>query len=270
MCRWKRTAVLFVILALVTGVLTVGAKSGGPLSVPSVKPVFAEAVQPAAYENRIELRPDVETVYPGGTVHYEIVLTHAESFGTFQLQLDIPAGMTLVTSSVPEVDDKMESQRNRLGFDFCGFNPDCKFFNGYASEKDFKTKAGEEVVLMTFDCTVGDNVEPGTVLTVTATDLEVASVEDWNDHTSVTELGTTGVTVKAVPWGDVNGDGRVDVSDVVYLKRYLVAWSGYEKLPDPTASDLNRDGRVDITDVVILKRHLVRWDGYVTLPIANK
>ncbi|HKC24233.1 MAG TPA: dockerin type I domain-containing protein, partial [Thermoanaerobaculia bacterium] len=52
--------------------------------------------------------------------------------------------------------------------------------------------------------------------------------------------------------GDVNGDGKVDVSDVFYLINFLFA-SG----PPPLgAADLNGEGKVDVSDVFYLINYL--------------
>ncbi|MBQ4514135.1 MAG: Ig-like domain-containing protein [Anaerolineaceae bacterium] len=54
--------------------------------------------------------------------------------------------------------------------------------------------------------------------------------------------------------GDLNGDGDVDIFDVIRLRRYLVK-EPVELFANP---DLNRDGDVDIFDVIRLRRFLVK------------
>ena len=55
--------------------------------------------------------------------------------------------------------------------------------------------------------------------------------------------------------GDANGDGQVDIADVVYLINYLFV-GGPEPLPSLSAGDANGDGTVDIADVIYLINHL--------------
>jgi hypothetical protein len=58
--------------------------------------------------------------------------------------------------------------------------------------------------------------------------------------------------VKGFICGDVNGDGKVNVSDVVYLINYLfVPGSPAPPLPLSRA-DVNGDGKVNVSDVVYL------------------
>lgn len=68
--------------------------------------------------------------------------------------------------------------------------------------------------------------------------------------------------------GDLDGDGKVNVKDNMYLARYLAEWPGYDEI-DLAAADLNGDGKVNVKDNMILARHLAEWAGYETLPIAE-
>lgn len=52
--------------------------------------------------------------------------------------------------------------------------------------------------------------------------------------------------------GDVNGDGVIDVADVVALRRYLAG--GYNIVIDEKAADVDQDGQITIADIVALRR----------------
>jgi hypothetical protein len=72
--------------------------------------------------------------------------------------------------------------------------------------------------------------------------------------------GVDYVTIKYSPSlrrrGDANGDGSIDIGDVVYLINYLYK---YGSAPDPVdAGDCNCDGVVEIGDVVYLVNYLYR------------
>lgn len=56
-------------------------------------------------------------------------------------------------------------------------------------------------------------------------------------------------TLTMVVTGDLNGDGRLDISDVVQLQGSLL---GRVTLSDAAAqaADVNGDGRIDISDMV--------------------
>lgn len=68
--------------------------------------------------------------------------------------------------------------------------------------------------------------------------------------------------------GDVNGDGRVDESDVKLLEQYIVQL--VDSLPCPKNADMNEDGRITLTDVARLEMLLKKDDnsGKVT-PVHN-
>lgn len=57
--------------------------------------------------------------------------------------------------------------------------------------------------------------------------------------------------------GDVNNDGKVDISDRVVLARWLAKWHVeiHEK-----AADIDGNKTVNATDSVLLARHLAKWD----------
>ena len=63
-------------------------------------------------------------------------------------------------------------------------------------------------------------------------------------------------------YGDVDGDGVVDVWDVVCLLRYIAGWDVFINLYN---ADVNGDGVITSFDVTHLLRHLAKWDGYEIL-----
>jgi hypothetical protein len=58
-----------------------------------------------------------------------------------------------------------------------------------------------------------------------------------------------------LPFGDVNNDGAINVSDVVYLINYLFI-SGPEPVPLWIIGDVNCDAHVNVSDVVYLINYL--------------
>ena len=53
--------------------------------------------------------------------------------------------------------------------------------------------------------------------------------------------------------GDVNCNGRLSITDLVILSRYLAE---LDDLPCPRNADINQDGVIDILDMVRLQRML--------------
>lgn len=62
----------------------------------------------------------------------------------------------------------------------------------------------------------------------------------------------------SVKYGDVNGDGKIDSSDAVLLKKRLAQMTGLNI--NEQACDVNANGTIDVQDAVILLQHLAGID----------
>ena len=129
-----------------------------------------------------------------------------------------------------------------------------------------------EIVVLTYQ--VGEETADGDY-TVTLTD---AFTEDGNafiaaDDSVLRVDGTVAagkITVKSVLYGDVNGNGVVDMSDLITLRRHLAGWEGYElENLNQEAMDVFADGDINMNDAIALARHLAEWDAYLTLPYVK-
>lgn len=70
-----------------------------------------------------------------------------------------------------------------------------------------------------------------------------------------TPAEATGVALKAdIALGDVNGDGEVNLKDVVLIRRYIAG--GWNAEIDTTIADVNGDGTVNLKDVVKIRRQI--------------
>ena len=56
--------------------------------------------------------------------------------------------------------------------------------------------------------------------------------------------------------GDGNKDGYVDITDLLFLKRYLLEMITFDEYSEK-AMDLNTDEVVDITDLLLMRRLLI-------------
>ncbi len=66
-------------------------------------------------------------------------------------------------------------------------------------------------------------------------------------------------TIKILDYtpGDLNGDGTINSTDVVYLRRYI---AGYDITIKEAAGDVNDDGLLNSTDVVFIRRFIAGYD----------
>lgn len=114
-------------------------------------------------------------------------------------------------------------------------------------------------------------------LTLALSDAEQiqVSVNDWNVTFSGTNTGlapltevltvavtdpgllnaTAALTVEVAPRGDVNGDGYVDIQDLVRYREHILGGNPFESA-EMLYADVNNDGDANILDVVILINRL--------------
>ncbi|MCL2153198.1 MAG: cohesin domain-containing protein [Oscillospiraceae bacterium] len=136
---------------------------------------------------------------------------------------------------------------------------------------------GANSVTFVFMNMMGTNKVDGTLITLklhvkddapvgdTDITLVFASVGDARGALNSTQYNNEPgkVTVIDILYGDVNGDGDIDVFDSQYLARYLAGWPGYEDIT--MSADVNGDGVIDVFDSQYLARHLAGWPGYEIL-----
>ena len=89
--------------------------------------------------------------------------------------------------------------------------------------------------------------------------------ECFNDRGDVVyvSLPTVTVTVHDVVYGDVNGDGNIDIRDVLLLRQYLANRdpnTGESPVEVEPGADANGDGNIDIRDVLLMRQYLANRD----------
>ncbi len=76
-----------------------------------------------------------------------------------------------------------------------------------------------------------------------------------NDTVTVEVEGET-VSYSYVLYGDNNGDGLIDIVDLLLVQKHLLKVSTLSKAFNE-ASDVNRDGVIDIVDLLLVQKHLL-------------
>jgi hypothetical protein len=83
--------------------------------------------------------------------------------------------------------------------------------------------------------------------------INVTSVVMQDTHSQPIAFSVVGATARTTIPGDMNGDGKVSLSDLTILARAYGSTVGSPKW-NPYA-DLNGDGKVSLSDLTILARH---------------
>lgn len=97
-------------------------------------------------------------------------------------------------------------------------------------------------------------------LSVSATEGDLAGDTD----ATATAVETTGTEAAELACGDANGDGAVNLKDVLFVRKYL---ADLEVEIDLVAADTNNDGEVNMKDVLNLRKFLA--DMIDSLPVAE-
>ena len=91
---------------------------------------------------------------------------------------------------------------------------------------------------------------------------EIITIKDLagNETQANIEISNIDKNLPEITIGDINQDGKIDVTDLLMLKRHLVAGNrdSWKLTGDNLSSaDMNENGTVDITDMLMLKRVIV-------------
>ena len=101
---------------------------------------------------------------------------------------------------------------------------------------------------MSITIDVADDVTTGTY-DMTIKDIEMTVKKAGNVYEDIHPKNSTAtLTVTEAMMGDVNGDGRVSVTDVISMNSYILEEEPARFIRK--VADLNGDGKVTITDMV--------------------
>ena len=105
------------------------------------------------------------------------------------------------------------------------------------------------------DTKVNSNISFTYLMTAADHHLVARFEYDPEDPDVPTSAGTEGVDNTEYTPGDVNGDGSVDVQDVVLTVNYVIGRNPENFIRN--AADMNKDGDVDVQDVVLLVNKVI-------------
>lgn len=163
----------------------------------------------------------------GGLLQYDFMTWDEEKYNMFEESL----WQTLETGKYISLDHERP-----LGTDGSSVSL-TEFYESYAS-------------------TEGSNLDGGTILGADYTKPTTEATKPTT--TTTTQTTTTTKLSDETICGDVNGDGKVGILDLVLLNQYLI-----NKLPDTTvvvqiqAADVNGDQILNVVDVILCRRYLL-------------
>ena len=188
-----------------------------------------------------------QTICKGGKIKLPVSMENEEEITAFQFDVEIPQGVTLTDVQL----GKRSSDSHTVDFSKQA-DGSYRVIAVSLQKAPFNGNEGELVNLMLSaenDIEGGDyNISINNIVLTTTTKEKIYP----KDVNSV-------LTVLNVKQGDADGDGFVDVADVVTMVDYILDNS----MPDIifSAADMNGDGEIDIFDVMIAINIILNRDN---------
>lgn len=238
--------------------------------------VFAES-STSASETVPEITIDGGYGEPGGSVDVYVELTGNPGITSANLSLSFDSNLTLVSAAsgaaFSDLTFTPPSQLETNGY----VSSACQFVWFAADIADENIKDGT-ILVLTFD--IAEEAEIGKSYKISISS-DIGDVVDKNLNQLSLGAESALLVIDYTP-GDVNGDGKITMLDVVWLSRYIVDGcqydpEGYAIQLNENAANVNDDGKINMLDVVLLCRYIVDGcqydpDGYGVklVPISPK
>ena len=183
----------------------------------------------------------------GGRGVLNVLLTDEETIMGFQFDLQLPEGVTVAVDNNNKLMGQLTGNAvNTHSISSSKLSDGLYRFVVTPQGNRAISQASGDGMSITVD--VADNVAIGTY-TMTIKDIEMTVKKTGNVYEDVHPKNSTAtLTVTEAVMGDVNGDGRVSVTDVISMNSYILEEEPAQFIRK--VADLNGDGKVTITDIV--------------------
>jgi hypothetical protein len=197
--------------------------------------------------DKLTIKPDIKAGADKGTI--TISLDNETSYTAFQMEITLPAGLTIekqtndysAMSIVTERNNAHQVLYNQLE---SGVIKVAAFsFDGTTGNEPFTGNSGD---LLVIEVNVASNYTPADVDIQDIKFVRLSKVAEEN-LTAVTDFEV--VNEQGGLMGDVNGDGKVDTADAV---KVIYKFLGLPMTGtfDESVADVNNDGKIDTGDAV--------------------
>ncbi len=208
--------------------------------------VMAESTDGSGTDNMIYIEPLTAT--QGSQAVISIRMKNTAAIRGFQFDLCLPEGVTAVKSETGKIQSELNASRlpeddeHQLTFSEHEGGV-VRFLCGSMYDETFTGNDGE---IATLQVNIADDMAAGDYA-VLLKDIKLTETDIAKFY--ITELLASTLTVaESFILGDANGDGVVDVADVVAIVNYILEKPGENF--NIKAADVNGDNVIDAADVV--------------------
>lgn len=194
------------------------------------------------------------TGMPGSSVDVNISIANNPGILGATLTLEFGAGLTLTKAKAG------------TAFDTLAMTTPGKYTSPCNFVWDGQSIAPEDVkdgVILTLTFDIAESVTTGTEIPVEVSYAK-GGIVDGDLNTVQPAIVNGGVTVVSYVPGDVNSDGVVNVTDIIFLRRHIAG--GYDITINELAGDVNADGDRNTTDVILIRRYIAGDWGVTLVP----
>ena len=197
---------------------------------------------------------DATTVVSGTESVLAVNMKNESAVTMLQFDITLPEGVSIAVDESNKAKIELTSRKNTDHSVESNFRENT-YYTVLVKSALNKYLSGNDGAIVNITLNVDDTVEPGSY--VIKYDNIVFNTKVNSQNTAV-EVGTiySALEVTDVAMGDVNGDGKVNITDSSTLISYLLGES-----PSPfntTAADVNGDGRIGITDAVLINDMIIK------------
>ena len=206
--------------------------------------VPAGMVSAGAASKHATINVESVSASPGSTVEVNIEVKDNPGILGATLELSYGEGLTLTNAVQGEAWDSLVMTKPGK------FSSPCKFAWDGQEISDSQIKDG---IILTLTFEVSENASSSSELPVSLS-YEYGDVADRNLDFVTLDINNGQVTVIDYTPGDVDGNGKVNALDVIYLRRYITG--GYDVVINTLAANVNRDSKINTLDAIMIRRFI--------------